>query len=112
MADSNSARGSARATGRKSPRKTSTSSAPPRAASQERKSARTKAPEAEPAKPAKTATPRVTATLPTAERQRMIAEAAYYRAQRRGFAPGNPHQDWLEAEAEIDAMLLRRLADD
>lgn len=33
----------------------------------------------------------------------MIAEAAYYRAERR--SPGNPDpvRDWLEAEAEIDA---------
>jgi len=41
-----------------------------------------------------------------AERARMIAEAAYYRAQRRGFSNGDPVRDWAEAEAEIDAMLL------
>jgi hypothetical protein len=35
----------------------------------------------------------------------MIAEAAYYRAQRRGFAPGAELQDWLAAEAEIDHAL-------
>ncbi|MEW5882587.1 MAG: DUF2934 domain-containing protein [Pseudomonadota bacterium] len=35
----------------------------------------------------------------------MIAQAAYYRAQRRGFAPGGELQDWLEAEAEIDRSL-------
>jgi hypothetical protein len=35
-------------------------------------------------------------------RQRMIAEAAYYRAQRRGFRDGDTMHDWLEAEAEID----------
>jgi len=33
--------------------------------------------------------------------ERMIAEAAYYRAERRGFAPGNDFLDWLEAEREI-----------
>jgi hypothetical protein len=32
---------------------------------------------------------------------RMIAEAAYYRAERRGFAPGGEEIDWLEAEAEV-----------
>lgn len=32
---------------------------------------------------------------------RRIAEAAYYRAERRGFAPGSEELDWLEAEAEI-----------
>ena len=36
------------------------------------------------------------------ERRRMIAEAAYYRAEHRGFYDGNPIQDWLEAESEID----------
>ena len=33
--------------------------------------------------------------------QRFIAEAAYYRAQSRGFEPGGEIQDWLAAEAEI-----------
>ena len=33
-------------------------------------------------------------------RQR-IAEAAYYRAQQRGFSPGYELEDWLAAEAEI-----------
>ncbi len=37
------------------------------------------------------------------ERWRMVGEAAYYRAQKRGFLEGNPIQDWLEAEKEIDA---------
>ena len=35
------------------------------------------------------------------ERYQMIAEAAYYRAQQRGFSGGDPIQDWLEAEAEV-----------
>ncbi len=34
-------------------------------------------------------------------RQRMTAEAAYYRAQKRGFARGCELEDWLAAEAEI-----------
>jgi uncharacterized protein (DUF3084 family) len=38
-------------------------------------------------------------------RQSMIREAAYFRAERRGFVGGNPVNDWLEAEAEIDRML-------
>jgi len=33
--------------------------------------------------------------------QRWIAEAAYYRAESRGFEPGGETQDWLAAEAEI-----------
>ncbi len=36
------------------------------------------------------------------DRQEMIAIAAYYRAERRGFSGGDAMQDWLEAEAEID----------
>lgn len=31
----------------------------------------------------------------------MIAEAAYFKAERRGFAPGDDFKDWLEAEREI-----------
>lgn len=30
-----------------------------------------------------------------------IAEAAYYRALRRGFTPGQEMEDWLAAEAEV-----------
>jgi Protein of unknown function (DUF2934) len=43
---------------------------------------------------------------PTAQqRQQMIAVAAYHRAQRRNFDPGHELEDWLEAEAEVDAQL-------
>jgi ABC-type transporter Mla subunit MlaD len=35
----------------------------------------------------------------------MIEEAAYFRAQQRGFEGGDPVADWLEAESEIDRML-------
>ena len=31
----------------------------------------------------------------------MIATAAYYRAEKRGFEGGSPEQDWYEAEAEL-----------
>ena len=40
------------------------------------------------------------------EREHMIAEAAYYLAERRDFQGGDPIQDWLEAEAEIDHRLM------
>lgn len=43
-------------------------------------------------------------------REQMIAEAAYFRAERRGFR-GDAVRDWCEAEAEIDAR-LRRAADE
>jgi DUF2934 family protein len=35
------------------------------------------------------------------ERHQMIALAAYYRAEQRGFVNGDPLRDWLEAEAEV-----------
>jgi hypothetical protein len=35
----------------------------------------------------------------------MIAQAAYLRAERRGFAPGAELEDWMAAEAEVDALL-------
>lgn len=38
-------------------------------------------------------------------REEMIAVAAYFRAERRGFAPGDTHADWLAAAAEIDRLL-------
>jgi predicted nucleic acid-binding Zn-ribbon protein len=36
----------------------------------------------------------------------MIAETAYFRAERRGFN-GDPVADWIEAEAEVDAEIRR-----
>lgn len=42
----------------------------------------------------------------TAEmRQTMIAEAAYYIAEQRGFGSGREVDDWLVAEKQIDAAL-------
>ena len=38
-------------------------------------------------------------------RQQMIAEAAYYLAEHRGFQGDGALQDWLQAEAEIDHRL-------
>jgi len=35
----------------------------------------------------------------------MIAEAAYYNAEHRGFKPGGELDDWLAAEEQVDAML-------
>lgn len=35
-------------------------------------------------------------------REARIAERAYWRAERRGFAPGHELEDWLHAEREID----------
>lgn len=41
------------------------------------------------------------------ELQSWIAEAAYYRAERRGFQPGFEVEDWLAAEAETRQRLPR-----
>jgi hypothetical protein len=38
---------------------------------------------------------------------RMIAEAAYYRAEKRGFAPGFEIEDWIAAENEVRAQQER-----
>jgi hypothetical protein len=35
----------------------------------------------------------------------MIREAAYFRAEARGFVGGDLVEDWLAAEAEIDALV-------
>ena len=40
------------------------------------------------------------------QRHRMISDAAYYIALGRGFQGGDPLQDWLKAEAEIDTLLI------
>ena len=38
----------------------------------------------------------------------MIEEAAYYRAEKRGFEPGWEQQDWAESEKEIAAKLKKQ----
>jgi hypothetical protein len=40
------------------------------------------------------------------ERWKMIAIAAYHKAEKRGFAPGHELQDWAEAEKEIDKLIF------
>lgn len=40
------------------------------------------------------------------ERHRMIAEAAYYRALNRSFVGGSPEEDWLQAEQDVNRVLL------
>jgi hypothetical protein len=41
-------------------------------------------------------------------REQMIAEAAYFRAEQRGFVPGNEMSDWLQAEVDVEALLGTR----
>ncbi|MBI3068227.1 MAG: DUF2934 domain-containing protein [Betaproteobacteria bacterium] len=45
------------------------------------------------------------ASISPEERRRLIAEAAYFIAERRGFAAGSELEDWLQAEAQIEGRL-------
>jgi outer membrane biosynthesis protein TonB len=56
------------------------------------------------AKKAKKAASTSAAVTPE-QRYRMICDAAYFRAEQRGFIGGSPEQDWREAELEIDQRL-------
>ena len=59
-----------------------------------------------PARPRKSPdTPAPRAQLTPEARRALISEIAYLRAERRGFAPGQETDDWLAAEAEVDALL-------
>lgn len=63
-----------------------------------------------PVKPAAgTAKPAATRpVLSPAERMKMIAEAAYFLAQKRGFSGGNELSDWVAAEKQVDSLLIKR----
>lgn len=41
------------------------------------------------------------ATPPPEEIERLIRETAYFKAEARGFAPGEQLQDWISAEREV-----------
>ncbi len=69
--------------------KTSVTEQPPKAASKARKP-RTSA---------------ATSEVSLEHRRDLIAEAAYLRAEQRGFAQGDPQEDWLAAEREVDLLL-------
>jgi hypothetical protein len=77
----------------------STASKPPRKPRRPVKATKRAAAEAAP----------VSVSLSAIDRGAMIATAAYFRAQRRNFASGHELEDWLAAEAEIDAALLDEL---
>ena len=62
--------------------------------------------EAQPA--ARKRTPRQKAAAPVIgahERNNVVAVAAYYIAERRGFHGAGADDDWLQAEREIDALI-------
>ena len=60
------------------------------------------------AKKATAAKPKAAAkTVSPEQRANYIEVAAFYIAERRGFAPGNPEQDYLDAAAEIDGLIAK-----
>lgn len=66
-----------------------------------------RAPRAKKAAPTKVSTVSLAIEISEDLRRGMIAEAAYLRAERRGFAGGHEkeREDWIAAEAEVDALL-------
>ncbi len=94
-------------------KKTGTVKAPVPAAAPKatRKAATTPAVKKSPAKkaaPAKSGTASAAARpgVTLEQRHNYIEVAAFYVAQRRGFAPGNPKEDWAIAEVEVDQLIL------
>jgi hypothetical protein len=51
---------------------------------------------------------RGTPLIPASLRHDMIRDAAYFRAEARGFVPGNEIEDWLAAEQDIEELIARR----
>ena len=49
----------------------------------------------------------MTASVSTEMKAAWVAEAAYFRAERRNFAPGFEMEDWYEAEREVEELLRR-----
>ena len=45
-----------------------------------------------------------TASADDNQRRSMIAEAAYFYAEKRGFQEGNPEDDWFKAEQDISRL--------
>ena len=82
-------------------KRTTTPKAPVKpAASPKTATAEPKAPSAK-----KPSAKKTTAAVSPQQRYHMISTAAYYLAERRGFAGGYEMQDWIAAELEIDAVL-------
>lgn len=42
---------------------------------------------------------------PNKSRQEMVAETAYFLAEKRGFAPSDEHKDWIEAERIVRKLI-------
>ncbi len=55
--------------------------------------------------PAQAAGEPIAGEISPEQRWRMVAEAAYYIAEKRGFVGGDPGADWFQAEQQVDAFL-------
>jgi len=53
-----------------------------------------------------TGKPTLTRFVGHEHRAALIAEAAFFRSEKRGFSPGHEEEDWLAAESEVDAKLM------
>jgi hypothetical protein len=62
---------------------------------------------AAPAAPAAKAPPKAPKVVSADERRKLVTEAAYFIAQKRGFSGGNPVHDWLLAEKQVDETLRK-----
>ena len=83
--------------------------APPRKAPSKAPAASAK-PAAKPAaRPAAPQAFEARAEISAEELRKLIAEAAYYRAKKRGFAPGHEEEDWIQAEAEVLGQMKSRV---
>lgn len=80
-----------------------TEATPPATPPAEKTAPRRRAAPVQPAAPTSGASPGITVSEDA--RRAMIAQAAYLRAERRGFTSGGETEDWLAAEAEVDALL-------
>ncbi len=96
---------------KKTPVTSATKAAPAKAASAKPSAAKVAAPKADktaihvPAK-GKAAKRNGATPITPEQRYRMICDAAYFRAERRGFLGGNSAEDWTAAEVEIDGLLM------
>jgi len=101
MEDSGSKAGRTRRPAAKTPAVAAGKSAAPGKTPAVRQAAVPKAPK--PTAPAATKVPAASAA--PVDRDEMVRVAAYFRALRRGFAPGYEVADWLEAQAEVDEII-------
>ncbi|MGB5200407.1 MAG: DUF2934 domain-containing protein [Sedimenticolaceae bacterium] len=86
--------------------KTSKSAATKDAAAKKTSLTKKAGPEAAGKSAAKKGTRKAAQRILASERHQMIAEAAYLRAEAQGFT-SDQHEDWLMAEAEVDARLAK-----